>query len=112
MPFVVFNKHCHPDMEWCDEVVFVMRPSVLGNPFPMTRIQSREVAIAKYELWLRQQLMDPASLQSIEIRRLAELHKQGNHIALLCCCAPLRCHAEIIASITEKVALTKHAASP
>lgn len=96
MPIVVFNKHCHPETDWCDEVVSVMRPNVLSNPFPITRNSPRAAVIQKYRAWLHEKLKDTGTPQYKEISRLALLHKQGLSIGLMCCCSPQPCHADII----------------
>lgn len=102
MPLIVFNKKAsNCDFSWCDEAVDVMRPNVLGNPYPITVLQTRSEVIAKYEIWLSKMLADKNSPQAREIHRLAELHKQGKNIALLCCCAPLDCHANVIKKRVE-----------
>jgi len=106
MPFIVFNKHANFDTSWCDEVVNVMRPNVLGNPFPLGK-HNRDIAIAKYREYLIKQLQkDRLVLKNrtvnpiaVEITRLANLHREGKYIALICCCVPLPCHAKVIAEI-------------
>lgn len=112
MPFVIFNKHCDPDTSWCDEVVNVMRPNVLGNPFQLGKNPSprvREIVIRQYREYLIKQLNNrlltkDRRLKPIpaEIARLHRLHLEGKTIALICCCAPKYCHAEVIVEICSK----------
>ena len=97
---VVFNKHCESDTSWCF-TVNVMRPSVLGNPFPITPTSPREIVIKKYRIWLFEQLKNVDSQQYREIQRLAVLYKNGADIGLICCCWPLECHASVIASAVK-----------
>jgi hypothetical protein len=92
---VVFNKHCDPDYSWCDEVVNVMRPNVLGNPFPIAGRNTRDFVIKNYAEFLRLQMMEDTP-QRREIERLRALHAAGKNIGLLCCCSPLACHADVI----------------
>ena len=78
--------------------IYVGRPkagtqSPLGNPFPITATQTRDMVCDKYHLWLQEKLKDPNSPQSKEIQRLKNI--KGN-IELLCFCTPKRCHAESI----------------
>ena len=81
--------------------VYVGRPSPLGNPFQIGRDGTREQVIAKYSTWLwnRIRWIHPdgsrSSSQMVELQRLLALA----HIApleILCWCAPLPCHAEVI----------------
>lgn len=103
MPFHIFNRKMinlgNQDPSWCDEVVSVARPSVLGNPFPIGQgpNSTRDEVIARYRLhlWDRFQQEDPAVMA--ELRRLGDLDAQGKNVALVCWCAPLACHAEVVA---------------
>jgi hypothetical protein len=76
---------------------YVGRPSPLGNPFQLGRDGSRAEVIARYRHWLWAQLQEPGSLQRRELERLLELAQAGP-LELLCWCAPLPCHAEVIRS--------------
>ncbi len=64
----------------------VHRPTKWGNSFPISPTCSRAQAMAKYTLWLDDQLArDPAFLEPL----------RGYHLG--CFCAPdERCHADII----------------
>ncbi len=78
---------------------YVGRPSPLGNPFQLGRDGSRAEVIARYRLWLWAQLQQPGSIQHRELQRLlVQALGQGGRLELLCWCAPLRCHAEVIRS--------------
>ena len=80
--------------------VFVGRPSKWGNPFShipsdnphrrVIKVASRERAIACYREWLAKhpQLIEDAKK---ELR--------GKH--LVCYCAPMRCHADILLEIAN-----------
>lgn len=103
MPFHIFNRRMinlgNQDPSWCDEVVSVARPSVLGNPFPIGQgpNSTRDAVIARYRLhlWDRFKQEDPAVMA--ELQRLGEMDAQGKNVALVCWCAPLACHADVIA---------------
>lgn len=69
--------------------VYVGRPSKWGNPFPLTRY-SREESIASYRTWL---LGLPYLINS-----LGELRGKD----LVCWCAPLPCHADILLELANK----------
>ena len=75
--------------------VYVGRPSVLGNAFALGRDGSREQVIARYRVWLWQQLQQADSPQR---RALEDLLEQARRqpLELLCWCHPLPCHGEVI----------------
>ena len=78
---------------------YVGRPSPLGNPFKLGRDGSRAEVIASYRSWLWAQLQEPGSAQRQELERLlAQAQAQAGPLELLCWCAPLACHAEVIRS--------------
>lgn len=76
--------------------VNVMRPSKWGNPFPIVKTGpphlrvSRAQVISRYRAWIVKQ---PKLLA-----QLPELKGQ----VLGCCCAPLACHADILAHLADK----------
>ena len=76
---------------------YVGRPSLLGNPFQVGRDGSRAQVIASYRRWLWAQLQEPGSAQRQELERLLA-QAQAGPLELLCWCAPLACHAEVIRS--------------
>ena len=76
---------------------YVGRPSLLGNPFQLGRDGSRAQVIATYRRWLWAQLQEPGSAQRQELERLLA-QAQAGPLELLCWCAPLACHAEVIRS--------------
>lgn len=77
--------------------VYVGRPSPLGNPYALERDGSREQVIAQYRRWLWTQLQRPGSPQERKLRRLLAQARTGE-LELLCWCAPLPCHAEVVRS--------------
>lgn len=103
MPFFIFNRKMinqgTQDPTWCDEVVSVARPSVLGNPFPIGQgpNSTRANVIGRYRrhLWEKFKANDPEVMS--ELLRLGQLSAEGKNVALVCWCAPLPCHAEVIA---------------
>ena len=82
--------------------IYVGRPSPLGNPFAMQGEATRVQVIRNYEDWLAEQLLDPSSPASREIERLAELARKQD-LCLVCWCAPLPCHANIIKRTIEAI---------
>ena len=77
--------------------VYVGRPSPLGNPYALGRDGNREQVIAQYRRWLWAQLQSPGSPQERELMRLLAQARSGEQ-ELLCWCAPLPCHAEVVRS--------------
>ena len=69
--------------------VYIGRPGKWGNPFVIGRDGTRAQVIAKYRDWLLR-----------NERLMADLHElRGKD--LVCWCAPLRCHAEVLAEIAN-----------
>jgi hypothetical protein len=70
--------------------VYVGRPSKWGNPFRIGPDGTREEVIAKYEAWL---LARPDLMAA-----LGELRGK----VLACWCAPLPCHADVLARLADR----------
>jgi hypothetical protein len=78
---------------------YIGRPSPLGNPFPVSI--GRDACIEKYREWLFGQ--ERTSDAWREIYRLARLYKSQGCLVLICWCAPLACHAEVVAEAVLQV---------
>jgi hypothetical protein len=103
----VVNKKTHKPSK---ADVYIGRPSPLGNPF--TSIQnrktlaqymckSREESIARYKKWILEKLEKGDPAVTSEIKRLKEKVARGEDINLVCWCAPLACHGDVIKEIIE-----------
>ena len=68
------------------DAVYVGRPSKWGNPFTIGRDGTREEVITKYLHWLPDSGLNPAELE-------------GKN--LVCWCAPLPCHADILLKLAN-----------
>lgn len=79
---------------------YVGRPSPLGNPFVVGRDGTREEVIAKYAEWLEYRVRGGRTACADELHRLTEQAQQGD-ITLVCWCAPLPCHADVIKAKIE-----------
>ncbi len=77
--------------------VYVGRPTIYGNPFPIGR-DGRDACVARYEEWLYQ----PAQAHLRE-RAIDELRGRD----LVCWCAPLACHADVLLALVNDDAGTK-----
>jgi hypothetical protein len=86
----VWNRHAGPAPA---PSIYVGRPSRWGNPWTHLpyggaphRAETREAAIAAYRTWLDEQLVrDPTFLEPLRTAA-----------ALVCSCAPLPCHADVL----------------
>lgn len=90
---------------------YVGRPSPLGNPFPIGPSCDRQTSVDQYEGWLLGQLDSDADnpAKKTFLAMVDEYDRKGS-LVLICWCAPLLCHAEIIRKlILEMVRLLKEA---
>ena len=74
---------------------FIGRPSVLGNKFYIGRDGSRDEVIEKYKVWLYEKIEIKDEMVMKELNRLMNIVKRKK-LVLVCYCAPLRCHGDII----------------
>lgn len=79
------------------EVVNIMRPSVLGNPFFMKSESERTDCIEKFRQYLWKEICKKSKVYD-ELKRLADSDKS---IALVCCCKPKACHGDVIKAAIE-----------
>lgn len=77
--------------------VFIGRPSVLGNPFPINKYCNRKECLAKYRVYLKTQIAKRTKVYN-ELRRIQMLEEKEpkKEIRILCFCKPLPCHGDII----------------
>ena len=91
----VVNKHHKQSGE------YIGRGSPLGNPYPIIKgcsDASRAVVIAKYRVWLKEQIDTNNKLVCNELNRLVAIAQQGE-LKLQCFCAPLPCHGDVIKQV-------------
>lgn len=86
MPKVLNKKNCGHQPGG----VYVGRPSKWGNPFPIGNGWLRKDVIVQYDLWLR---------QHPEMIEKAKQELKGKD--LICWCAPLPCHADILLRVAN-----------
>lgn len=79
-------------------IVYVGRPSLLGNPFALEDGYTRMEAIARYSRFLVDMLKKGNTAFTFELDRLAQLASTG-HLYLECFCSPKVCHAEVIRTL-------------
>lgn len=83
----VLNKH--RDAVPAD-AVNVMRPSKFGNPFVIGKHGTRSEVIGKY-----------AQKVGADPEFMAQIRRELRGKSLVCCCAPLPCHADILLKIAN-----------
>jgi len=88
--------------------VYVARPFPLGNPFRIGIDGPREQVIEKYRHWLREQWRTGGAVKN-ELLRLAEKYQRNGELVLVCYCAPLPCHADVIKAAIEGISRSAHA---
>ena len=76
--------------------IFIGRPSVLGNPYPMKGKEDRTRVIELYRQWLWSQIKLKEMVYQ-ELERITVLVKSGKSVRLICYCAPQPCHGNVIA---------------
>jgi len=95
----VVNKKTYGD----GDGVYVGRPSPLGNPFTHLqgskcaefKVATRDEAVEKYQGWLQNALKRDKNVRMC-FDLLVATYREFGELTLICWCAPLRCHAEII----------------
>jgi hypothetical protein len=81
------------------EVIDVMRPNLLGNPFSMKsgNDAERDRVVSAFKSYLWDNMKKNTEIGQM-IDRLAKCDKV---IVLVCCCAPKSCHGDIIKAAIE-----------
>jgi len=88
----ILNKRRDPIPEGA---VYVGRPSPFGNPFVIGKDGTREEVVGKYRRRFEE-------LTQTDPEFVLELEKLRSATGLVCWCAPLGCHASVIAEYLEK----------
>jgi len=71
--------------------IYVGRPTIYGNPFVIGKDGDRNEVVEKYKEWL---LSQPSLVEK------AKKELKGKN--LICWCAPLECHADILLEIANE----------
>ena len=84
------------DKENCNgEVIDIMYPNILCNPFKMINENEREIVVRKFYHYLREEFIKKDNIFN-ELNRIKEIVESGKDIYLMCCCYPMLCHGNII----------------
>lgn len=86
--------------------IYVGRGSPLGNPYRIGPDGTRDRVIVKYRYWLDFAIREKKMEVMVALRYIASKHAEGIPIRLVCYCAPLPCHAYVIAEVVERYVLT------
>ena len=79
------------------EVINIMRPSILGNPFRMNSEDEREIVVRKFYHYLREQFKKKEEVYQ-ELMNIVEKLNAGKDVYLVCSCSPMLCHGDVIAN--------------
>lgn len=97
----VVNRHHHKPAAVPRH--YVGRPTILGNPYNISKIQTRDWVVDRYAEWLASAYRNDPAVH-LEIEMLIDVARSGD-LELECFCAPRRCHADVIrAMINERIA--------
>jgi hypothetical protein len=95
----VVNKRTH---KGTPKDFYIGRPSPLGNPYSHKdntlakfKTESREESVELYKKWLLKRIQDKDPLV---LTALKSIPKDAN---LVCWCAPLACHGDVIKEVLE-----------
>lgn len=96
---MIVVEHLHKlkyEKKYCIDI-FIGRPSILGNPFPISKDCNRIESLAKYRVYLKNQIVNRTAVYK-ELRRIQILEEKNPDklIRLLCFCKPLPCHGDIL----------------
>ena len=87
---------------------YIGQPSPLANPFtsPNTpdhiRANSREDAVKKYKVWIKEKLQEKDPDVTREIKKLVLKAEKGD-LNLSCWCAPQACHGDVLKIVIESI---------
>jgi hypothetical protein len=101
MKIEILNKHHLGPTGTHGEIPFptvnIMRPHPLGNPFPIVKGTSeRGQVIDQFDIWLEDMLKAGSPEICNALDTIMQLAAQPTGVGLICCCAPLRCHGDVI----------------
>jgi hypothetical protein len=87
---------------------YIGRPSILGNPYSVVKGHpefTREKVIGYYRNWLKGRFAGRHQVTIAEIRRLVDW-AANNDLNLICWCAPLACHGDVLKECIESLIST------
>lgn len=90
----------------CKDGEYIGRPSVLGNPYPMSTPASREHVCDQYEIWFRNKIHANDRLVMHELMRLHRVGKAKGILKITCHCKSerrphIRCHGDTVKNFLD-----------
>lgn len=103
----VVNKRTHVPTE---HDVYIGRPTPLGNPYSHLDyskhdtiwVATRDEAVKLYEPWLQKQ-WDEYTLAAETMDDMIDQYLTAGQMNLVCWCAPLSCHGDVIKRKMEEI---------
>lgn len=96
------NKNSHrPKPNEVD--LYIGRPSLFGNPFPIDGEHTRDAVLAMYEEYITKQLREEEALRRLAKSVVSEL-RYGMNVNLVCFCKPEPCHGDFLAALLNGLA--------
>ena len=93
------------------QTISIMRPGIWGNKWSHQhrtraayRVNTREEAVTAYRLWF----LTSDDAEAVELRRVARLpFKEGGLVGadVMCCCAPLPCHGDVLVEYANAISV-------
>lgn len=94
----VISKHDtqSDDYRACTKIINVMSPNVLSNPFIVDKQRNNiDNVLEKFNTHLRKLHSTNFAINE-SIRTIIRLLKSGHIVGILCCCAPNKCHGDVL----------------
>ena len=96
---VVIHKN-HAGKHDPARVIYIGRPSPLGNPYAIGPNISRNQAIEAYRTWLTDMIVAKNMRVMLALKHIYRLHTTGTAV-LSCWCKPNACHGDVIKAYIE-----------
>jgi hypothetical protein len=87
----------HRDKNIPAGAVYVGRPTLFGNPFKIGEDGDRAEVVAKYREWVLHS-SHPNALYTRDVLKQGQLRGKD----LVCWCAPLACHADVLMELANQ----------
>jgi hypothetical protein len=97
---IASRRRGSPTAKLASHGVYVGRPTFLGNPFPLPEratMAQRTQVIARYRVWFKKRWDEEQGFKEQVIAFVGPAS-----VPLVCWCAPLPCHAEVIREFVDR----------
>ena len=88
----VVNKRALPSDCTAENSIYIGRPTMWGNPFPITKTCTRKQSIAKFKAYF-----------ASSARLLTAVRTLARYKYLICFCAPQPCHGDVYIEYLRKI---------